>query len=108
MKRGVFVLETAYAAFTHLLIRADIIFRELSVLAENDVETQPENTDSYNCECYEEYFHLKYEIRADSLVIVNLVDDACKHLGHRYDPDLRIIRQFRMRNGVGDIHFLEG
>lgn len=106
MKGGILVLETADAALSHLLVGAYVILREL-FLPEEDVDSESEHAECYKGQCHEEQFHLEYEIGADGLVVVHLVDDACEHFSHSYYLYLGVVLKFGMRDGVCDEHFFE-
>ena len=106
MKGGILVLETADAALPHLLVGAYVVFREF-FLPEEDVDSESEHAECYKGQCYEEQFHLEYEIGADGLVVVHLVDDACEHFSHSYNFDFGVVLEFGMRYGVGDEHLFE-
>ena len=104
------LMHAAYPALAHLLILADLIFGELSVLAEYEIEAHPEDGQSYQNKGQEEHLHkLEDELRTDRLVVVNLVDDVGEGLGHGEDLDLAGIdgRIGSERNGIRHVHFLE-
>ena len=49
----------------------------------------------------------EYEVAADGLVVIYLMDDMGKDLGHAHDSYFRVVFQLRVRDGVGDEHFLQ-
>ena len=81
-KLYLFFLGALDAPLAHLDIVLDLGLRELSVLPEDDVEAKPEHAEPYKYQSCKQNLHLVYEARADFLVVVDLPDDVCKHLGH--------------------------
>ena len=108
VQSGILVLVAAYAALAHLLVGTHVVLGKL-LLPEYDVETHSEDAYHQQQQGNEERSHkgLEYEFRTQRFVIVNLVDYVGEHLRHTHNPDLGIVRKFRMRNGVGDVNFFE-
>ena len=44
----------------------------------------------------------EYEVAADGLVVIYLMDDMGKDLGHAHDSYFRVVFQLRVRDGVGE------